>query len=287
MSPLDIFTQVSFEPVPTAFILVTTAWYLLMVRRLAKGRRWPVARTVSWLIGELMLTVALVSGMAVHDKQFSVHAIQHILLAMAAPIFFALSAPITLTLAAGGDRVRRGVNRILRSTAFRVVSHPVAAWAVYGTGMFVLYFTSLYRSSVENGAAHSGVNLGMLLAGCMFWWPVIGQDPLPFRLGYIPKMGYLIFAMPYYTILGMGLQSQSTPIAPGMSLSDLHNGGGLIWVAGELMGLIGVLIVFAQWLMADERRAKREDQVNDVAAAAQLAHWRATREAAARAVSGS
>jgi cytochrome c oxidase assembly factor CtaG len=82
----------------------------------------------------------------------------------------------------------------------------------------------------------------------------------------------------------MALESQSTTIAPGMSLTDLHAGGGLMWVAGEATALIGVLALFVQWLRADERAAKRADRVGQAAAAAQLAHWRATREAAARAI---
>src|SRR5262249_54215379 len=43
------------------------------------------------------------------------------------------------------------------------------------------------------------------------------------------------------------------------------------------------LAVFVSWLRTDERAAKRNDRVGEAAAAAQLAHWRATREAAARA----
>jgi hypothetical protein len=92
-----------------------------------------------------------------------------------------------------------------------------------------------------------------------------------------------MLALPFHTLLGMSLESQTTPIAPGISLTDLHTGGGLMWVAGEATGLLCTLAVFIAWLRTDERAARRNDRVAEAAAAAQLAHWRATRDAAARA----
>jgi hypothetical protein len=58
-----------------------------------------------------------------------------------------------------------------------------------------------------------------------------------------------------------------------------------MWVAGEALGLVGTLAVLVQWLRADERAARRIDRASDEIAAKQLAYWRATREAAAKAVS--
>jgi putative copper resistance protein D len=288
MTPLDVVTQISFEPIPTAFIAVTTLCYLWLVRRLgAKGRRWPGARTASWLVGEFFLALGLLSGIAAHDEMFTIHTVQHILIGMVAPLFFALSAPMTLLLQASSRRVQTGLLKILHSAVFKVFAHPITAWALYGTALFALYFTSLYAITLENDTVHNFVHVGLILAGCMFWWPVVGLDPMPFRLNYAAKMAYLFLAMPFHTILGLALQSQTTPIAPGTSLAALHAGGGLMWVSGEAVGLIGVVVVFVQWLRADERQAKREDRMNEAAAAAQLAHWRATREAAARAISQS
>jgi putative copper resistance protein D len=84
----------------------------------------------------------------------------------------------------------------------------------------------------------------------------------------------------------MALESQTTPIAPGISPADVHAGGGLMWIAGEAIGLLGTLAIFVQWLRADERAARRNDRITAESDARQLAHWRATREAAARAASG-
>ena len=283
---MDIVTQVRFEPVPTALIGITAVCYLLLVRRLpSKGRDWPASRTICWMAGELVLAIGLLSGMSAHDDLFTVEAVQFILISMLAPLLFALSAPVTLVLQVCSRRVRTAVLRAFDSRVLKTVGHPITVWALYGAAVFTLYFTSLYAESLENGTVHGLVHLGLILAGCLFWWPAIGLDPMPIKLNYPAKMFYLFLAMPFYTVVGLELQSQTKPITPVTSLAELQAGAGLLWVAGEVLGLFGVIVVFVQWLRNDERLAQRADRVNEAAAAEQLAHWRATREAAARAAS--
>ena len=286
MTPLEVVTQATFNPVPTVAILVTLGWYLWSVRRLArKGREWPLARTVSFFAAEFLMAVALISGMGAHDGIFEVHTIQHIFIGMLAPIFFALSAPVTLALQASGRRVQTAILKVLHSPVGRIASNPIFTWSFYGVSIFGLYFTSLYGVTLRNQTVHDLVHLHLIVAGCLFWWPAVAVDPLPRRMSYGVRIAYLMLALPFHTILGMALDSQTTRITPTTTLPDLHAGGGLMWVAGEALGLIGTLAVFVQWLRADERAARRNDRTSEDVAALQVAHWRATREAAARAVS--
>ena len=286
MKPVEVLTQATFEPIPTALICLTLAWYVWSVRRLAlRGRTWPVARTASFVVAEILLAVGLLSGISAHDENFGVHTIQHILIGMVAPVFFALSAPITLALQASPRSVQTAIIKVLHSPVGRLVSNPVFTWAFYGISIFGLYFTSLYAITLRNDTVHNLVHLHLILAGCLFWWPAIAVDPLPRRISYGARIGYLMLALPFHTILGMALDSQTTRITPTTPLSDLHMGGGLMWVAGEALGVVGTLAVLVQWLRADERAAKRTDRASEELAVQQLAYWRATREAAARAVS--
>ena len=282
-----MLTQARFEPIPAAAICLTLAWYLWSVRRLdARGRAWPAARTGAFVLGELALATALLSGIAANDEKFGVHTIQHILIGMVAPVLFALSAPITLALQSSSRRVQTTTIKLLHSPVGRVLSNPIFTWAFYGVSIFGLYFTSLYGTTLRNAAVHDLVHVHLILAGCLFWWPAVAIDPLPRRISYGARIGYLLLALPFHTILGMALESQTTRITPGTTLSDLHMGGGLMWVAGEALGLIGTLAVLVQWLRADERAARRIDRASEDIAAQQVAYWRATREAAAKAVSG-
>jgi putative membrane protein len=286
MTPMEVVTQATFDPIPTVAIVVTLGWYLWSVRRLAgRGRQWPVARTAAFFAGELFLAVGLVSGIDAHDGIFEIHTIQHIFIGMLAPALFALSAPITLALQASNRRVQTGILKVLHSPVGRLLSNPVFTWAFYGASIFGLYFTSLYGITLRNQTVHDLVHLHLIVAGCLFWWPAVAVDPLPKRMSYGVRIAYLMLALPFHTILGMALDSQTTRITPTTTLGDLHAGGGLMWVAGEALGLVGTLAVFVQWLRADERAARRNDRISEEVAAQQVAHWRATREAAARAVS--
>ena len=286
MKPVEVLTQATFEPIPTALICLTLAWYAWSVRRLAlRGRVWPVSRTAAFVLAEILLALGLLSGISAHDENFGVHTIQHILIGMVAPVFFALSAPITLALQASPRPVQSGIIKVLHSPVGRIASNPVFTWAFYGVSVFGLYFTSLYAITLRNNTVHNLVHLHLIVAGCLFWWPAVAIDPLPRRFTYGARIGYLMLALPFHTILGMALDSQTTRITPSTPLSDLHMGGGLMWVAGEALGLFGTLAVLVQWLRADERAARRTDRATEELAATQLAYWRATREAAARAVS--
>jgi putative copper resistance protein D len=173
--------------------------------------------------------------------------------------------------------------KVLHSPPARVLSNPLVTWPLYGLSLFVLYFTNLYAYSLDHDVVHQFIHVHLLLIGCLFFWPAVGVDPLPRPLNHGYRILYLMLALPFHTLLGMSLESQTTPIAPGVSLSDLHTGGALMWVAGEATGLLCTLAVFVSWLRTDERAARRNDRVTEAADAVQLAHWRATREAAARA----
>jgi putative copper resistance protein D len=286
ITPLDLLSQASFDPAPVILITVSMAWYLWSVRRLAaRGRSWPISRTASFGFAQLLLAVAVISGLGSYDDtNFTIHSIQHILIGMLAPIFLALSAPVTLALQASSRPVQTTLLKVVHSRAAAILTHPGVTWPLYGISLFTLYFTGLYAYSLDHPLVHQLIHLHLLVVGCLFFWPAIGIDPLPRRLPHGLRMLYLMLALPFHTILGMALESQTTAIAPGISLTDLHTGGGLMWVAGEITGLLCTLAIFVSWLRTDERAAKRADRTGEAAHAVQLAHWRATRDAAARAV---
>jgi putative copper resistance protein D len=287
ITPLDFATKATFAPAAIVLVALGVGWYLWSVRRLAaRGMEWPAPRTAAFLVAQLALVVAWISGLAAYvDTNFSISSIQHILIGMVAPILLAFSAPVTLARQASGTRVRTTIEKVVESPTARILSQPAVTWPIYGFSFFVLYLSPLYAYTLHHDLVRLLVNLGTLVVGCMFFWPPIGVDRLGKAMGYWLRMLYFILLLPCHTILGMTLESQSTRIAPGIGLTDLHTGGGLLWVAGEATGLLGAIAVFVGWLRRDERAAERNDQMDEASAAAALAHWRATREAAARAAS--
>ncbi len=269
------------DPVTAAGIVVAGLAYAAGVRRLAeRGRRWPVGRAVAFGGGLALLAVATQSGLALYDSSlFSAHAAQHVVLGMAAPLLLALGAPVTLALQASRGRTRSVTRRLAHGRVVSVVTHPVVAVVLVAGSLFGLYFTPLLALSLRNEVVHGLLHLHFLAAGCAFFWPVLGLDAGPRRLSHPVRMLAVLMLIPVHAVLGLAIMSSSELLAGGWfagaaaswgtsALSDQRVAGGLLWVTGDLLGLVASGVVLAQWMGFDEREAAREDRRLDALAAA-------------------
>jgi putative copper resistance protein D len=255
------------------FVVAAAALYVLGVRRLhARGRPWAGGRTTAFLVGLAVILVATDSGLAAYDRiLFSLHIVQHILLGMVAPLLLVLGAPVTLALQASARPSQRRILRVLHSAPVRVLTHPLTAWLLFGTSIVTLYFTSLYELSLRNGFFHVATHGYFVLAGCLFLAHVVGLDPIPNAMGYGARLLYVVVLLPFHTFVGVALLSMNTVIASGWyseverrwgarPLADQRTGAGLLWISGELFGLLCIGIVVYQWMSAEERAAARHDR---------------------------
>jgi putative copper resistance protein D len=250
--------------------------YLVAVLRLRRrGDSWAIGRTAAWLGGLFVVAYATCGGVALYDHAlFSAHAVQHMLLATVAPIPLALGAPVTLALRALPRRPRRELLWLLHTPVAKVLSFPLVGFVVLVVSMYGLYFTSLYADSLTNNVLHDAIHAHFLLAGCLFFWPIIGIDPLPGRLPHWARLMLLFITFPMHALLAVAIMNYSEVFAAGYYranprpwgtslLTDQHNGGGLMWAAGELVGALVFVALFMQWSRAEERQAKREDRQAD------------------------
>lgn len=273
--PLSLFTEARPALAPTLGLVLVTALYLFGVRRMAaRGDRWPLMRIVGFLTGMITLAVALVSGLEAYDKTlFGVHMVQHMLLAMVAPVFLALGAPVTLALRTLPVRPRGLLLAVLHSRVARVVSFPAVPWVVFIGSPFALYFSGWYPATLESAALHDLLHLHFVLVGCLFFWPIIGIDPVPGRVGYPFRVLLLFATMPFHAFLGIAIMSVNDDglglLAPEHYLPLIGRadavfqqqvGGGLIWASGDLVGLLFIFVAAWQWMKASEREAAREDR---------------------------
>jgi len=268
-----LFTEVELDWWLVAPLLVVTALYLWGVWRLRlRGDRWPPGRTVAFGVGGVgVIAFAGMSGLGSYDTtMFSLHMIQHMLLAMVAPIFLALGAPITLALRTTPRRVRSALLALLHSRFAKVLTFPLVGWALYVASPFALYFTGWYPATLDNQVLHELLHLHFVLVGSLFFWPMVGIDPLPGRQSPPFRFLILVTTLPFHAILGLSIYTQTTLIAGAHyqalqlswlnPLSDQRVGGGLLWSSGEVVGLIMLAVVAAQWIKASEREAAREDR---------------------------
>lgn len=274
--PLSVFTSARPSLLPLLAVLSATAAYLLGVRRLtARGDAWPVSRTLSFVAGGLgVVAVATMSGLAAYDSSlFGVHMAQHMLLAMVGPVFLALGAPVTLALRTLPPGPRAGLLAALHSRGARLLAFPLVGWALFVASPFALYFSGWYEATLDSAVLHQLLHLHFLLVGSLFFWPLLGVDPVPGRRGHPFRMLLVALTLPFHAFLGVAIMSvrpdgrgllaadhylRLLPMTEAVSQQEL--GGGLLWAAGDVVGLLFLGVLLTQWMRASEREAAREDR---------------------------
>jgi putative membrane protein len=237
-------------------------WYLRADWQLAtRGRRWPWPRTLAFMAGLVTVDLALQSPVATFTgSYFQAHVTQHLLLMVLAPPLLALGAPSTLLLQSSSRAAKKRWLTVLRSRAFAIATYPVVVWFFYFGAMFAFFLTPLINYAMEHMALMDAINLAFLLSGCLYWWPIVGLDPIVhWRMGFGSRLAALSLGVPFEAFLGIAIMSLRTPIASMYSLNSTHSGGALLWVATELTTFIGLIPVFVMWVRADERAGARAD----------------------------
>ncbi|MEV6630778.1 cytochrome c oxidase assembly protein [Actinoplanes sp. NPDC051470] len=271
-----IFTQIHLTSLIALFMVVAAAVYLYGVRRLRRrGDAWPAGRTIAFLVGGLgSIAAVTVSGVEAYDTTLlSVHMIQHMVLSMVGPIFLALGAPVTLFMRTAGARPRKKLVSLLHSRPVSVITFPLVAFGLFVANPFVLYFTGLYRATLEHAWLHELVHVHFIVTGCLFFWPLLGLDPLPNRWPYPARALLMVLSVPFHTVLGLTIMQSTTLLGgdwyPNLALawSDPKNdqvvAGGILWAGGEVVSVTMLGILVLQWIRQSEREARRVDRQLD------------------------
>lgn len=269
-----VLLEWSFDPLALLGIVLAAAVYLWAVRRVNAAHpanRQPAYR--SWLFGGGLaaIGVALLSPIEAYEGAlFTVHMVQHMLLELVAAPLLLAGAPITLALRAASPSVRKRLLSVLLSRVVHVISFPVLAWVLFAAVNWGWHFSVLYDDALDNQALHYLQHASFLGAALLFWWPVVGADPSPWRLPHPVRLLYLFLAMPQNSFLGVALMSASTVLYPhyvtnvrewGLSpLDDQALGGVIMWVVGDVAFLAGMMIVVLLWMRHEDRRTVRLDR---------------------------
>lgn len=276
------------QPVPVLPVLAAVALglYLLgVVVLLRRGDRWPVGRTLSWLVG--IATIVAVTGTAMDGygmELFSIHMIQHMVLGMLAPVFLALGAPVTLLLRAlpAGHGRRRSLRArvlwLLHTRFSRFISHPGVTLVLFLMSIYGLYFTPVFDYLMSTMWGHNLMLAHFVAIGWLYFWGVLGIDPSP-RLanrGVVKAAGPILpllelgATIPFHAFFGVVVMMSSilivnfyaTPM-PGWGidpLKDQFTGGGIAWAFTELPTLLVLGAMVFKWQKSDARRARAADR---------------------------
>jgi cytochrome c oxidase assembly factor CtaG/putative copper export protein len=282
---------------PDLFVLLCVALaaglYINGIVRLHRARvHWPPGRTISWLLGLAFLTYAMCGApMFYATAMFSAHMVMHMMLTMLVPIVLALGAPITLALRAiparphgSPDRgVREWILILLHSRAARAITNPIFAFTLYVGTLYAFYFSPMFTYAMGSHTAHMLMHLHFLLVGTLYFWPIIGIDPMPRKLPYIGRIALLFASMPFHAFFGVEVMGSDTIIGgawfrrlniPWVNLaSDQRLGGGIAWSFSEAPSLVLIIVIAIGWWRSDTRDARRFDRSEDRTGDAQLAAY--------------
>jgi putative copper resistance protein D len=275
----------SFHPqvvIPLLAVALAYLWAIRRVNAAHPANPVPPDRAAFFLLGLACIAVALLSGIERYDTElFAVHMVQHLLLVFGAAPAIALAAPITLVLRLASTATRtRWVLPILRSRVVKVIGHPLVAWLLFTFVMWGSHVSPLFDAALEDSLLHD-LEHGLYLASALlFWWPVVGRDPSPWRLGYPARLFFLFLQMPLNSLLGVAILFSEQVLYPHYvttgrawpptPLEDQQLAGAIMWGLGDGGFLLAILLVIAAWMRHEEAATRRREAAQDALAVAAI-----------------
>jgi putative copper resistance protein D len=263
-----VLTQWQFAPIVTAVAAVAVGlygWGVVRVARRHPARPWPLWRTGMFLGGIGVLVLATQSGIGAYDDLlFYDHMMQHLMLLMVVPPLLITGQPLTLLLHASRNPLHSWTKRVLRSRLASFLTWPVFGAVTYAVAVMAAHLTAIASYVERNQTAHNAEHALFVLVGYLFYLPILGKEPIRWRLSYPVRFVVLVLLMPVdtFTGLALGYGSASSPgVVPGprpswapSPVSDLHLGGAVMWIGGDAIMFGLMMLVFLMW-SRDERAA--------------------------------
>ncbi|MGO8959389.1 MAG: cytochrome c oxidase assembly protein [Streptosporangiaceae bacterium] len=261
-------THWQFAPIVTAVTIAAAClygWGVVRVARRHPARPWPAWRTTLFMGGLAVLVLATQSGIGAYDDiLFWDHMVQHLMLIMVAPPLLIAGQPITLLLHASRNPLHTWTKRVLRSRVASFLTWPVLGALAYTAAIAAAHLTGLADLVERNQLVHNLEHAAFLLVGYLFFLPILGKEPIRWRVSYPVRFVILVLIMPVDTFTGLvlGYGSASSPGVPTgprpawapPPVEDLHLGGAVMWIGGDAIMFGLMMLVFLMW-SRDERAA--------------------------------
>ena len=257
-------------------LLLTEFLYLRGWLRLrsASVKLIPAWRVISFSLGLFLIWMAAGSPLAVLDEQMlTVHMIQHLLLMTFAAPLILLGLPVTPFLQGLPHQFAQAVvGPLFRwppvQRLGRILVRPTFSWLAATATLVGWHVPAIFTLALQSGAWHSFEQATFLVAGLLFWWPVV--QPWP-NLATRPRWGipvYLFLATLPCDALSAFLAFCDRVVYPhylsphGISntsaLTDQATAGALMWIWVTFAYLAPAAMVTLQALSPQRRTLNAE-----------------------------
>jgi putative membrane protein len=239
-----------------AALCYAKGWYRL---RKTSKLHFPVWRLAAFLAGVVTIWFAIGSPLAVlDDRSLTVHMVQHLLLAAVAPPLLLLGFPeLPLIRGLPQSFVRGFVGPFLRSPWTRrfgrFIGNPAVCWLVATLTLLVWHIPAVFELALRWEWLHKLEHVSFLVAGSLFWWPVIQPRPSTPRWPEWAIPLYLFAAtLPCDALSGFLTFCDrviypsyiSAPRVFGLSaLEDQQCAAALMWVAVTIIFLVPAVLI--------------------------------------------
>lgn len=215
-------------------------------------RKWPLSRTIFWILGILCTALVFVGPIANRaHSDFTVHMLGHLFLGMLAPLLIVLAAPMTLVLRALNVKQARLLTRALKSRPVRIVSDPIMTSLLNVGGLWILYTTNLYAMMHDSFLLYFVIHVHVFLAGYLFTISIIYIDPTPHRSSYLYRAIVLIIALAAHGMLSKYIYAHPPAGVPEV---QAEIGGMLMYYGGDLIDLFLIFLLCLQWFRESRPR---------------------------------
>jgi putative copper resistance protein D len=256
------FTVWQFAPVVTAGVALLAILYALgiaRVRRRHPARPWPVLRSAAFFAGLAVVVLATESSIGAYDDVlFSVHMVQHLMLIMVAPPLLVAGRPVTLLLHASRNPLHSWTKAAIRSRVVTALTCPPVAAVIYGATIVGTHLTGFMNVTLQHEGIHDAEHMLYLVAGYLYFLPLLGSEPIRWKMSFPTRFLLLALSMPIDTFVGVVILQANHELFPAYAdtgrtwgpslISDLHTGGAIMWVGGDAIMFLLVLCVFVVFL---------------------------------------
>ncbi len=247
------WTDWTGSPAPVFGLAAAALAYPWICRRFPpRGRQ-----SLYFWAGLVVLAVALLSPLdAGAEYLFTLHMLQHMLLLLVAPPLLALAVPPSLL---GWAYRRPPLRRVLR-----ILWTPVPAFLLFNGALLLWHLPAAYDAALRSPWVHAAEHVSFVATGLVFWGVIVSPAPAFVRAPLGLRLAMLIGADVVNFTLGFALAFAGRPFyvpytAVGRlwgltPLDDLRLGGAVMWVMGQMMYAVPVLILINVILWRDGGR---------------------------------